>query len=523
MEEIHKIRKFEFYFILILFVYYIQRTIFAAESIFLSDVKNVQENQISFEKVLFDLRHYDFFVNTTIPIILGGLFYFCAWYVSHYIFYPSIRAGKSKEKLWFISGGTLLLLCFLSIFLHDYFRMYYRISTHYNGSITGFVVFSNYRKLFVLTGTFVVLIFLAIYEFLSQSFYFLHERLLQEKEKNYRYISYFMLGTAMIFLIMFALIGKLPYTFWNITRNMRHSGMQNLIIFSLLSGLVYLLQSYFLDQVFPYIQTPKSQKFLTNIFLFICFSFLGAMFIWGIINQFDYSRPQTSVLLFTIALIASVAIAYIRRVNIREKGQLETEVSLSSAKLSSLHSQINPHFLFNALNTLYAVALKENAEKTSEGIQKLGDMMRFMLHENHQKGIPIRKEIEYLYNYIDIQRMRLDESHSVEIKINIQEPERSIFITPMLLNPFVENAFKHGISFRKPSWIYITLTYDPDKLYFKVHNSFFQKNEHDPEKEHSGVGLDNVKKRLDLIYPDRYSLDIQSSDHDFFISLVLAI
>ncbi|MFC0181065.1 sensor histidine kinase [Pseudarcicella hirudinis] len=251
--------------------------------------------------------------------------------------------------------------------------------------------------------------------------------------------------------------------------------------------------------------------------------FLGAMFIWGIINQFDYSRPQTSVLLFTIALIASVAIAYIRRVNIREKGQLETEVSLSSAKLSSLHSQINPHFLFNALNTLYAVALKENAEKTSEGIQKLGDMMRFMLHENHQKGIPIRKEIEYLYNYIDIQRMRLDESHSVEIKINIQEPERSIFITPMLLNPFVENAFKHGISFRKPSWIYITLTYDPDKLYFKVHNSFFQKNEHDPEKEHSGVGLDNVKKRLDLIYPDRYSLDIQSSDHDFFISLVLAI
>jgi LytS/YehU family sensor histidine kinase len=93
----------------------------------------------------------------------------------------------------------------------------------------------------------------------------------------------------------------------------------------------------------------------------------------------------------------------------------------------------------------------------------------------------------------------------------------------MLLNPFVENAFKHGISFRSPSWIYITLTHDAQKLYFKVHNSLHLKNEVDLESESNGIGLENVKKRLDLIYPNRHTLDIQASNNDYFVSLVLGI
>jgi LytS/YehU family sensor histidine kinase len=179
--------------------------------------------------------------------------------------------------------------------------------------------------------------------------------------------------------------------------------------------------------------------------------------------------------------------------------------------------------LFNALNTLYSVSLKENAAQTSDGIQKLGDMMRFMLHENHQDRIPLGKEIEYLNNFIDIQRMRIDESHEIKIEVNIQNAEREIFIAPMLLNPFIENAFKHGISFRSPSWIYITLTHDAQHLYFKVHNSIHQKTEETLEDNSHGIGLENVKKRLGLIYPNRHTLEIQNSDHDFFVSLVLGV
>jgi LytS/YehU family sensor histidine kinase len=205
---------------------------------------------------------------------------------------------------------------------------------------------------------------------------------------------------------------------------------------------------------------------------------------------------------------------------------LQTQVSAKSAELSSLRAQINPHFLFNALNSLYATALKENGEKTADGIQKLGDMMRFMLQENNRDRIPLDKEIEYLRNYIEIQRMRIDESHNIEIRVNIQEPNRAIYLAPMMLTPFVENAFKHGISLRHPSWIYITLTLDDTRLYFKVHNSRHAKSpetaeRHDPEESQSGVGLDNVRKRLDLIYPGRHQLDIQRSEQDYFVSLTL--
>jgi sensor histidine kinase YesM len=93
----------------------------------------------------------------------------------------------------------------------------------------------------------------------------------------------------------------------------------------------------------------------------------------------------------------------------------------------------------------------------------------------------------------------------------------------MLLNPFIENAFKHGISFRSPSWIYITLTHDAQHLYFKVHNSIHQKTEEILDDQSHGIGLDNVKKRLELIYPNRHTLEIQNSDHDFFVSLVLGV
>lgn len=147
--------------------------------------------------------------------------------------------------------------------------------------------------------------------------------------------------------------------------------------------------------------------------------------------------------------------------------------------------------------------------------------MRFMLHENNHERIPLKSEIEYLHNYVEIQRMRLDENQDIEIRVNIQEPEREISIAPMLLNPFIENAFKHGISFQNPSWIYITLTMDVSRIYFKVHNSFRRQTGIDPEERMGGIGLENVKKRLELIYPDKHILDIQNSDRDFFVALTL--
>ncbi|MDB5030425.1 histidine kinase [Mucilaginibacter sp.] len=200
---------------------------------------------------------------------------------------------------------------------------------------------------------------------------------------------------------------------------------------------------------------------------------------------------------------------------------LKTALGRSSANLDFLRSQINPHFLFNALNTLYGTALQENADRTGGGIQKLGDMMRFMLQENVQEHISLMREIDYLNNYIDLQKLRTQTSPDIVINAEIEESINGLQIAPMLLIPFVENAFKHGISLREPSHIKITLQTRGTQLLFDVYNSIHQKPDNDPEKNKSGIGLENVKQRLQLLYPKRHELVIRESAKEFFIHLTV--
>jgi hypothetical protein len=199
---------------------------------------------------------------------------------------------------------------------------------------------------------------------------------------------------------------------------------------------------------------------------------------------------------------------------------LKKALGKSAASFDFLRSQINPHFLFNALNTLYGTALQENAERTSEGIQKLGDMMRFMLQENMQEKISINREIDYLNNYIDLQILRTKTSPEIIIERQIDSNVHDLQIAPMLLIPFIENAFKHGISLRQPSHIKITLQTKDNILLFDVHNSVHLKSENDPEKDKSGIGLENVKQRLNLLYP-KNELIIRENSKDFFIHLTV--
>lgn len=200
---------------------------------------------------------------------------------------------------------------------------------------------------------------------------------------------------------------------------------------------------------------------------------------------------------------------------------LQSELGHSAAKLDFLRSQINPHFLFNALNTLYGTALQEKAERTSEAIQKLGDMMRFMLHENLQPRILVVREVEYLKNYIGLQKLRTDAIPGVSIQTELDANPTSEYISPMLLIPFVENAFKHGISFRESSYVRISLDISGKKLNFDVSNSNHPKQDDDPEKDRSGVGLTNVKQRLQLLYPNKHELIIRETSREFFVHLTI--
>ncbi|HXH99131.1 MAG TPA: histidine kinase [Sphingobacteriaceae bacterium] len=237
----------------------------------------------------------------------------------------------------------------------------------------------------------------------------------------------------------------------------------------------------------------------------------------AIINLFNVGFQ----LLFTAPL--AWAIYKKRMAGDQELYILKTELGRSHANFDFLRSQINPHFLFNALNTLYGTAIQEKADRTSEGIQRLGDMMRFMLQENMQEKISLTREVEYLQNYITLQKLRTDTSPEVIIQTEIEEQVSNAQISPMLLIPFVENAFKHGISLREPSHIKITLQTKENTLYFDVHNSIHPKPENDPEKTKSGIGLTNVKQRLRLLYPNKHELIIRETGKEFFIHLTLQL
>lgn len=208
-----------------------------------------------------------------------------------------------------------------------------------------------------------------------------------------------------------------------------------------------------------------------------------------------------------------------RKDKILQLRDMEQDLTRSKADIQFLRSQINPHFLFNVLNTIYGTALQEKATRTAESIQMLGDMMRFMLHDNTSDVIPMEREIEYLQNYIALQSLRIQSSPNITLQTNISTPGCNHNIAPMLLIPFVENAFKHGISLREPSWIKIDLRCDEHNVWFNVHNSMHPRTDNDTEKIRSGIGIINVKKRLQASYPNKHTLVYNADGSEFFVQL----
>lgn len=457
-----------------------------------------------------DPASYHYVLNNNLPLIAGVVFFLSALFVFHYKAYPLLNQDSKEKQAWLFVGLTVILLV-SSAFSYYYFKQYVRFRHDSLENIIGLKAYSIYRKKAVLASALGLGLLVFAYELLFQFYVYLTQKITSDLKDSVSVIGYLLVGGLYFLLLTSAFFTLFPYHSWLPPLN------DNSILLALVI-IVYLLQSYCFTYILPELRNFQSQTVIIHVLIYIAISLISTITLFKLSSRFYFG----DILAFLfISYVVSFSVAYLRRAMSREKTVLQTQVSTKSAELASLRAQINPHFLFNALNSLYATALKENSEKTADGIQKLGDMMRFMLQENNRERIPLSKEIEYLHNYIQLQRMRLDESHGIEIRVTIQEPDRDIYLAPMMLIPFVENAFKHGISLRNPSWIYVTLTLDATRLYFKVHNSLHARHANDPEEDKSGVGLNNVQKRLELIYPGRHELTIQQSDQDYFVALTL--
>jgi len=191
---------------------------------------------------------------------------------------------------------------------------------------------------------------------------------------------------------------------------------------------------------------------------------------------------------------------------------LETEKLAS--ELAFLKSQINPHFLFNTLNNVYSLAFKKS-DDTPDAIIKLSKLMRYMLYESNENQVFLSKEIEYLHNYIDLQKLRLP--NTIKIIFNVEGDIEGRLIEPMLLIPFVENAFKHGISYVDNSKISISIKLSAYELLFVIENKI--NNAKITEESGSGIGLSNVKRRLTLLYPNKHTITINDNNDEFKVTL----
>ena len=188
--------------------------------------------------------------------------------------------------------------------------------------------------------------------------------------------------------------------------------------------------------------------------------------------------------------------------------------SQKDAELSQLRAQVNPHFFFNTLNGIYGLALEEHAVRTSSAVEKLGELMRFIMNESAQKLIPVEEEIRFIENYLSLQKIRFDDTDNVKISAHINYDRSGGTIAPAILIPFIENAFQYGISTDKPSFIDLKIKIENHRLSMKLQNSF-----HESLKiQGHGTGIENVKRRLEIIYPG-HVLDIEKNDQLYIVSL----
>ena len=213
----------------------------------------------------------------------------------------------------------------------------------------------------------------------------------------------------------------------------------------------------------------------------------------------DFTRTLRDSLNLTIFAAGSTALALARRYVTAAQKLQELEAARAKSEYLNLRSQINPHFLLNTLNNIYALTAIDQT-RAQEAIQQLSKMLRHMLYDNQDNEVLLSDEVQFIENYINLMKIRLSENVDVKFVSKIGNP--TIKVAPLIFISLVENAFKHGISPTKPSFVHISIVAISDEISFNIENSNYPKTNQD--RSGHGIGLNQVQRRLELAYPDRY-------------------
>ncbi len=235
--------------------------------------------------------------------------------------------------------------------------------------------------------------------------------------------------------------------------------------------------------------------------------------------------PNTSKAFFRQLFISLLVIAAgtsyrtFSRLISEENSRIELEKEQLRTELALLRHQVNPHFLMNTLNNIHALIDLDN-NKAKDAVIKLSGLMRYLLYDSSHKKVALNKELEFIENYIGLMKIRYP--NNVKIITELPEDCPTVEIPPLLLISFIENSFKHGISYRNESWIQLRINTNEKYLNCEISNS--KHNDHKAiEKKYSGIGLSNVRKTLQLLYNDDFTLDITDEKNSYIVKLIIPI
>jgi len=301
--------------------------------------------------------------------------------------------------------------------------------------------------------------------------------------------------------------------------------------------IIFSFTLFFAVMINLYISIPQLLK--RKLYLLYLLSLLLVLFAFSFFNQFlfdqwiDYLLPDFyfisyydywDIVKFFVVFLTATTLLKLSKEWFELYENREQLVRLEKEKaeieLKALIGQINPHFLFNSLNVLYSLALKESKE-TPSAIVKLSDILRYVIYEAGKKEIALKSEISLIQNYIDLQRFRVDEKSKISFETKISDD--SVLIAPMLFLPLIENGFKHGIKGTvNHSFINISLIANNEKIDFTIENNKVTNKTLEKEKS-SGIGLKNISDRLQLLYPEKHHFEIFDVEEIFKVKLLIML
>ena len=239
-------------------------------------------------------------------------------------------------------------------------------------------------------------------------------------------------------------------------------------------------------------------------------------------RQYALSSYHASsfVAIFMSALLAGIALLahHVYRSQAVKRQLKEEKQKRTEAELEWLKNQLNPHFLFNTLNNISSL-IQLDADKAQDAIAQLSDLLRYAMYETRHEMVPLQGEVEFMQNYIELMKLRCNDR--TEVRSQFSTPNAQLQIAPLLFVSLIENAFKHGVSSNRDSRIDITLTNDEHQLTFVCENTNFPKN--DTDRSGSGIGLENTRRRLDLIYKDRYMWEQTLEDNIYKVKITIQL